>query len=66
MKVLLIDMGGGVMCQIILTFPLLPPLNPMGQSWRGVVRMLEAQVRLLVAAIPRFIQLGLPLPPRRD
>jgi hypothetical protein len=35
----------------------------MAQSRRGVFRMLEAQVRPLVAAIPRFIQLGLPLPP---
>jgi hypothetical protein len=32
----------------------------MGQSWRGVIQVLEAQVHPLVA-IPRFIQLGVPL-----
>jgi hypothetical protein len=33
----------------------LPPLKPMGQSWRGVIQVLGAQVRPLVVAIPRFI-----------
>jgi hypothetical protein len=42
---------------------LLLPLKPMAQSRRGVFRMLEEQVRPLVAAIPRFIQLYMPLPP---
>ncbi|VVM28306.1 hypothetical protein BSPWISOXPB_10867 [uncultured Gammaproteobacteria bacterium] len=36
----------------------LPPLKPMDQSRRGVIRILEAQVHPLVMAIPRFIQLG--------
>jgi energy-converting hydrogenase Eha subunit A len=27
---------GLIMHQIMLTLPLLPPLKPMGQSWRGV------------------------------
>jgi hypothetical protein len=40
---------------------LLLPLKPMAQSRRGVIRMLEAQVHPLVVAIPRFIQLGMPL-----
>jgi hypothetical protein len=39
----------------------LPPLKLMGQSRRGVV--LEVQVRPLMAVIPRFIQLEVPLPP---
>jgi hypothetical protein len=33
------------------------PLKLMAQSRRGVVRMLEAKVRPLVVAIPRFIQI---------
>jgi hypothetical protein len=41
---------------------LLLPLKPMAQSRRGVIRMLEAQVRPLVVAIPRFIQLGMKAP----
>jgi hypothetical protein len=36
---------------------------PMDQSRRGVVRILEVQVHPLVIAIPRFIQLSMPLPP---
>jgi hypothetical protein len=32
----------------------------MGQSRRGVIQVLEVQVHPLVAAIPRFIQLGVP------
>jgi hypothetical protein len=36
---------------------LLPLLKPMAQSRRGALHMLEAQVRLLVVAILRFIQL---------
>jgi hypothetical protein len=39
------------------------PLKPMAQSRRGVVRMLEAKARPLVVAIPRFIQIRMPLPP---
>jgi hypothetical protein len=35
----------------------------MDQSRRGVVQMREAQVHPLIMAIPRFIQLSLPLPP---
>ncbi|VVM24597.1 hypothetical protein BSPWISOXPB_4991 [uncultured Gammaproteobacteria bacterium] len=49
------------MIEVILRFiqlgMLLLPLKPMAQSRRGVIRMLEAQVRPLVVAIPRFIQL---------
>jgi hypothetical protein len=45
---------------IQLRKPLLP-LKPMGQSRRGVIRVGEAQVRLMVMATPRFIQLGVPL-----
>ncbi|SHN94146.1 hypothetical protein BCLUESOX_1707 [bacterium endosymbiont of Bathymodiolus sp. 5 South] len=41
---------------IHLHMPLLP-LKPMGQSRRGAPHMPEAQVRLLIAAISRFIQL---------
>ncbi|VVH67173.1 hypothetical protein BSPLISOX_3304 [uncultured Gammaproteobacteria bacterium] len=41
----------------------MPPLKPMVQSRCGVVRMLEAQVHPLVVAIPRFIQIGVPLLP---
>jgi hypothetical protein len=37
--------------------------KPMVQSRCGVVRMLEAQVHPLVVAIPRFIQIGVPLLP---
>jgi hypothetical protein len=52
------------MIEVILRFiqlgMLLPPLKPMAQSRRGVIRMLEAQVLPLVVAIPRFIQLGMP------
>jgi hypothetical protein len=33
-----------------------PPLKPMGQSWRGVIQVMEAQVNLMVMATPRFIQ----------
>jgi hypothetical protein len=39
----------------------LPPLKLMGQSRRGVV--LEVQVHPLIAVIPRFIQLEVPLSP---
>jgi hypothetical protein len=35
----------------------------MDQSRRGVIQVLEAKMCPLVVAIPRFIQLGLPLPP---
>jgi hypothetical protein len=42
----------------------LPPLKPMGQSRRGVIRIGEvAQTHPLIMAIPRFIQLKVPLPP---
>jgi hypothetical protein len=41
----------------------LPPLKPMAQSRRGVVRILEAQVHPMVMAIPKFIQMGLELLP---
>ncbi|VVM25955.1 hypothetical protein BSPWISOXPB_4839 [uncultured Gammaproteobacteria bacterium] len=41
----------------------MPPLKPMDQSRRGVIPVLEAQVRLLVMDIPRFIQLVVPLSP---
>jgi hypothetical protein len=47
---------------IQLALPL-PPLKPMGQSRRGVIRITEAQAHPLIMAIPRFIQLRLPLPP---
>jgi hypothetical protein len=40
-----------------------PPLKPMDQSRRGVIRMREAQAHPLIMAIPRFIQLGVPSPP---
>jgi hypothetical protein len=36
-------------------------LKPMGQSRRGVAQVLEAQVRPLIVAILRFIQLMVPL-----
>jgi hypothetical protein len=35
----------------------------MAQSRCGAVRILEAQMRPLIVAIPRFIQLGMPLLP---
>jgi hypothetical protein len=35
----------------------------MAQSRRGVIQVLEVQVHPLVMAIPRFIQLWVPLPP---
>jgi hypothetical protein len=38
-------------------------LFAMGQSRRGVKRMMEAQAHPLIMATPRFIQLSLPLPP---
>jgi hypothetical protein len=38
---------------------------PMDQSRRGVVRVMEAQTHPLIMAIPRFIQLRLPLPPAK-
>jgi hypothetical protein len=38
--------------------------EPMDQSRRGVIRIGEAQAHPLVMAIPRFIQIGIPL--RRD
>jgi hypothetical protein len=47
----------------------LPPLKPMGQSRRGVLRIgeahrvMKAQAHPLIMAIPRFIQLSMPLPP---
>jgi hypothetical protein len=47
----------------IRIFKPLPPLKPMGQSRRGVVRKREAKVRPWVTTTPRFIQLSLPLPP---
>jgi hypothetical protein len=34
----------------------------MDQSRRGVAQVMEAQKRPLVVAIPRFIQLSVPLP----
>jgi hypothetical protein len=37
----------------------LPPLKPMDQSRRGVIRIGEAQAHPLIMAIPRFIQLGM-------
>ncbi len=37
-----------------------PPLKSTVQSQSGVVRIVEAQVRPLIAAIPRFIQIGVP------
>jgi hypothetical protein len=37
--------------------------KPMVQSRRGVTHILEVQLPPLVLATPRFIQLGLPLPP---
>jgi hypothetical protein len=39
------------------------PLKPMGQSRRGVIHGMEAQMYPLIMAIPRFIQLSMPLPP---
>jgi hypothetical protein len=42
--------------------PLLP-LKPTGQSRRGVIRSLEAQVHLLIRVISRFIQMIMPLLP---
>jgi hypothetical protein len=42
---------------IQLSMPL-PLLKPMVQSRRGVPQMLEAQVRPLTVAIPRFIHLS--------
>jgi hypothetical protein len=44
----------------LLGVPLLP-LKPMGQSRRGVARVMEVQVRPMVVAIPRFIQRVVPL-----
>jgi hypothetical protein len=38
----------------------------MVQSRRGVTQILEAQAHLLAVAIPRFIQMGLPLPPESE
>ncbi|CAC9449324.1 hypothetical protein [uncultured Gammaproteobacteria bacterium] len=35
----------------------------MVQSRRGVSQVLEAQVRPMIVAIPRFIQLRMPSPP---
>jgi hypothetical protein len=40
-----------------------PPLKPMAQSRRGVIRIMEAQAHPLIMAILRFIQPALPLPP---
>jgi hypothetical protein len=37
--------------------------SAMAQSRRGVVYMMEAQAHPLIMAIPRFIQLSIPLPP---
>jgi hypothetical protein len=34
------------------------PLKPMGQSRRGVIQSMEAQVHPMVMAIPRFIQIA--------
>ncbi|VVH64963.1 hypothetical protein BSPLISOX_1658 [uncultured Gammaproteobacteria bacterium] len=51
---------GCIMHQIILTSVLLPFLKPMGQSRRGVM---ETQAHPLIMAIPRFIQISMPLPP---
>jgi hypothetical protein len=42
------------------------PLKPMDQSRRGVIQVLEAQMHPLVMAIPRFIQLSVPLPPLKS
>ncbi|VVH67172.1 Cyanophycin synthase (EC (EC, partial [uncultured Gammaproteobacteria bacterium] len=41
----------------------LPLLKPMAQSRRGVVQVMEVQMRPPVVAIPRFIRLLMPLPP---
>jgi hypothetical protein len=41
---------------IVIVDTPLPPLKLMAQSRRGVVQVMEVQVRPLVMAIPRFIQ----------
>jgi hypothetical protein len=41
---------------------LLLPLKPMAQSRRGVAQIGEVRVHLLAVAMPKFIQLGVPLP----
>jgi hypothetical protein len=48
---------GGMMRQIILTGVPLPFFKAMAQSRRGVVQVMEVQMRPLVVAIPRFIQI---------
>jgi hypothetical protein len=52
-----------IMRQIILIIKLLPLFKLMAQSRRGVFQVLEAQMRPLTKAIPRFIQMNLPLLP---
>jgi hypothetical protein len=59
-KVILVDF---IMRQIILIIKLLPLFKLMAQSRRGVFQVLEAQMRPLTKAIPRFIQMNLPLLP---
>jgi hypothetical protein len=49
--------------QIILTGLPLSPLKPMAQSRRGVIRIREAQVHLLIMAIPRRLCLHNPNDP---
>jgi hypothetical protein len=41
----------------------MPFFKAMAQSRRGVVQVMEVQMRPLVVAIPRFIQIRMPLPP---
>jgi hypothetical protein len=52
----IIILVGGITRQIFLTRMPSPPLKSTVQSQSGVVRIVEAQVRPLIAAIPRFIQ----------
>jgi hypothetical protein len=42
---------------------MIEPSALRAQSQRGVVRVTEVQAHPLIMAIPRFIQLRLPLPP---
>ncbi|CAC9434853.1 hypothetical protein [uncultured Gammaproteobacteria bacterium] len=51
-----------IMRQITPTSMPLLLFKPMGQSWRGVTQVMEAQ-HPLVAIILRFIQMALPLLP---
>jgi hypothetical protein len=52
-----------IMRQITPTTTPLPLFKPMAQSWRGATQILEAQVRLLITVILRFIQPHMPLLP---